>query len=101
MEKRPTESVAVPGLPACYRATDRRPWMANSPLRVVVVPVGRSLRAHRWDGRACSAGARSTSAATARPSAAMAHGLLSCAMPRSRADALAGPAYGAISEADF
>jgi hypothetical protein len=29
-----------------------------STLRAVVVLVGRSLRAHPWDGRVCSAGAR-------------------------------------------
>ena len=58
--------------------------LAICPLRAAVVLVGRSLPAHRWDARACSAGARSISAAAARPLATIFCGFLSRARVSSR-----------------
>lgn len=61
------------GVPPYDRRSDS---LAICRLRAAVVLVGRSLPAHRWDARACSAGARLTSAAAARRLATTSWGLL-------------------------
>lgn len=68
--------------------------LAICPLRAAVVLVGRSLPAHRWDARACSAGARSTSAAVARRLATIFWGFPSRTRMPSRTASLCGGTGG-------
>ena len=79
------------GVPAYDRHSES---LAIFPLRAAVVRVGRSLPAHRRDDRACSAGARSTSAVAVRPLAAISWGLLSRSGVLSRTASLCGGTVG-------